>query len=223
MNPHADQTPPATPPGLIAARAAECLILFIAAPYLIACIIRPGLLFPAIWALAAICLVILWRDPSFSISCLWNARSAGRHLPLIFGLAAIGAALLTLILRLYQPDRLLNFPLHRPRLWAIIMVAYPILSVYPQEIAFRAFFFHRYAPLFGRGAAVVAASALAFGWAHVLLWNWWAIAFSAIGGVLFGVTYLRTRSLAASSLEHSLYGCFLFTIGWGQYFYAGGR
>lgn len=48
-------------------------------------------------------------------------------------------------------------------MWALVIVLYPILSVYPQELIFRAFLFHRYAPLFGNGVGLVAASAAAFG------------------------------------------------------------
>ena len=34
-------------------------------------------------------------------------------------------------------------------------------------------------------------------------------------------TYRRTGSLLFSGIEHALYGDFLFTIGWGSFFYEG--
>jgi hypothetical protein len=40
-----------------------------------------------------------------------------------------------------------------------------------------------------------------------------------LGGTLFAFTYHRTRSLLACSVEHALYGCFVFTIGLEQLFY----
>jgi membrane protease YdiL (CAAX protease family) len=112
------------------------------------------------------------------------------------------------------------------------MVLYPIFSVYPQEIAFRGMVHHRYRVVFvrflgtlGPGAvriALVLMSAVVFSWAHVVMLNPWAIGFCLIGGLLFADTYERSRSLAAVSIEHALYGCWMFTAGWGYYFYAGG-
>jgi uncharacterized protein len=54
---------------------------------------------------------------------------------------------------------------------------------------------------------------------HILFHNWIALALTFPGGILFALRYCNTRSLAVSSLEHALYGCFLFTIGLGQFFY----
>jgi membrane protease YdiL (CAAX protease family) len=64
-------------------------------------------------------------------------------------------------------------------------------------------------------------SAIAFSFAHIVFRNPWAILFTFVGGLMFASTYLKTRSNLAASVEHALYGCFVFTIGIGQYFYAG--
>jgi len=42
-----------------------------------------------------------------------------------------------------------------------------------------------------------------------------------MGGVLIAKTYQDTESLIISSIEHALYGTFIFTIGLGKYFYYG--
>jgi hypothetical protein len=42
-----------------------------------------------------------------------------------------------------------------------------------------------------------------------------------IGGWFFAETYARTRSMRLVWLEHALYGCLVFTIGLGDYFYHG--
>lgn len=203
------------------ARAAEFVVMFVAAPAGLAVFMRRGLLFPALWLLFAVCIAVLLVDRTFEWRRLWNVRGVERHLPLLIGLGMVGAGVLVLILWFYDPGRLFELPRRNPRLWAMIMVLYPILSVYPQEVTFRAYFFHRYGPLFGNGARMVFASALAFGWAHLIMRNGWAIGFSTIGGLLFGITYLRTRSVLAACLEHAWYGCVLFTVGWGWYFYSG--
>jgi membrane protease YdiL (CAAX protease family) len=42
-----------------------------------------------------------------------------------------------------------------------------------------------------------------------------------VGGLLFAHTYWKTRSLLVSAIEHALYGCLLYTIGLGRFFYHG--
>ncbi|MBX3404383.1 MAG: CPBP family intramembrane metalloprotease [Phycisphaeraceae bacterium] len=202
-------------------RSLECAALFAVAPTLLSVFMRPGLVFPAIWTLGLLCLLMLVFDPSFDRSRLWNARGAAGGLRRVMLRFLPCAAALTALLWAIEPARLLDLPRRNPMVWAVVMVGYPVLSVYAQEIAFRAFFFHRYAPLFAQRWTLIAAASLAFGYAHIIMNNWWAVVFSAIGGVFFGLTYARTNSLLAACIEHALYGCFLFTIGWGWYFYGG--
>ena len=40
-----------------------------------------------------------------------------------------------------------------------------------------------------------------------------------VGGLLFAYRYTKTGSLLTSCVEHALYGCFLFTVGLGRFFY----
>jgi uncharacterized protein len=108
-------------------------------------------------------------------------------------------------------------------LWAIVMLLYPLLSVYPQELIFRAYFFHRYQALFGAGWTMIAASALAFGFVHIAFGNWISVVLSTIGGFLFALTYHQSGSLFLACLEHAFFGNFIFTIGLGQFFYHGTR
>ena len=100
-------------------------------------------------------------------------------------------------------------------------MVYPILSVYPQELVFRAFLLHRYRPIFGDGALAVAASGIAFAFVHVVYANWLALLLSLPAGILLAVTYRRTRSLAACTLEHAAYGLIALTLGLGRFFFAG--
>lgn len=202
-------------------RAIECVVFFVLAPSVLALVMHPRLVFPAIWALGAIALALLLLDRTFDRASLWSARGLRASLPAILARFALLGPLLAVALLLYEPHRLFSLPRSNPGLWAVIMVGYPVLSVLPQEVAFRAMFMHRYATVFPRPAALVLAGAVAFGYAHIIMHNVWAIGFSAIGGVLFGRTYLRSRSLLAASVEHALYGCWIFTVGWGWYFFGG--
>jgi len=67
------------------------------------------------------------------------------------------------------------------------------------------------------------ASALAFGFVHIIFGNWISVGLSAVGGVLFAITYLQTGSLLAACVEHAIFGDFIFTIGLGEYFFHGSR
>lgn len=199
------------------------MLLFVAVPTALSFLLPPRMLFPAIWLLAIISYLMLRRDPTIDRRQLWNAKPALAALPGMLLRFAGFAALLGGALAYFEPERLFVLPRTKPALWAIIMVGYPVLSVYAQEVAFRALFVHRYASVFRSDLAMVLACAAAFGYAHVIMNNPVAITFCAIGGVLFTRTYLQTRSLLAASIEHAIYGCWLFTVGWGWYFFAGAQ
>ena len=203
-----------------ALRAFECITLFIAAPTILALFLPSRLIIPAIWMLGAISLTLLLLDRTFDRRELVRFPSRGQWKPMLLRFTVCSIAL-ALILALFEPHRLLELPRNRPGLWGIIMVAYPVLSVLPQELAFRSLFHHRYAQLFPTERQLIGASALAFGFAHIIMHNAWAVAFCTVGGIIFGRTYARTRSLPGVCIEHALYGCFIFTIGWGWYFYGG--
>lgn len=102
--------------------------------------------------------------------------------------------------------------------WVMLMLIYPILSVWPQEMIYRRFFIVRYRPTLGDGVWLILVNALVFGWAHVLYEKGWAIFFTLIGGWLFAETNHRTRPLLFVCLEHALYGWWIFSVGLGRYF-----
>jgi membrane protease YdiL (CAAX protease family) len=179
---------------------------------------------PVLWVAAAYCLVVLLRDPAFDRRRLWNAAPLRQQLPQILALFAAGVTVVSILVHQYAPDLFLVLLRTHPRLWAFIMVGYPLFSVYPQGLIYRAFFFHRYRPLLQvapatRSWILIFVSAATFSLMHILFHNWIALALTFPGGILFAVRYCNTRSLCVSSLEHALYGCFLFTIGLGQFFY----
>ena len=113
--------------------------------------------------------------------------------------------------------RLFDLPADRPLLWAAVLLTYP-LSVYPQELVFRTFFFARYSLIFPRQDHMILASALSFGWAHIFYGHRLSMVLAFVGGLFFAATYARTRSLRLVFLEHTLYGSLLFTVGLGSFF-----
>jgi membrane protease YdiL (CAAX protease family) len=101
------------------------------------------------------------------------------------------------------------------------MVIYPLLSVYPQELIYRAFLFHRYTRQLKNEKNIIHLSAIAFSFGHIIYFHPLSIILTLFGGYLFAWTYSRTHSLLAVSFEHALYGCLLYAIGLGRFFYTG--
>jgi uncharacterized protein len=205
------------------ARLAEYLVLFGAIPLLLCLRFCAGLpRLPLLWIAGACALHFLWRDPTFNRRELWNASPLWRHLPQILALFAAGVLIVSALVHVYLPDLYLILPRLHPWFWAFVMVSYPIVSVYPQGLVYRTWILHRYRPVFqpdgASPALLLFASAAAFATTHLLFHNWIAVAATFPGGILFARRQLDSRSLLVSSLEHALYGCFLFTIGLGQFF-----
>ena len=201
--------------------AAEFLLLFVALPLLFAGGVLRLPLLPTLWLIALGCLVTLLLDRRFDRRRLWNASSLRRRVARAALPFLLAAPLLTLLVLAFEPERLFQFVRQRPLVWAIVMVLYPVLSVYPQGIVYRAFIFHRYRELFPSRAARIGASAIAFALVHVVFRNPIAPPLSLVGGVLFAWTYDRTRSSLVATIQHALFGCYVFTVGWGWYFYHG--
>jgi hypothetical protein len=199
----------------------EFLILFVGLPlaYRLSPVPIPAL--PLLWLACAYAAWQLLRDPGFDRARLWNLRPLAAHARIILSVFAVAALAIWLGVHWLAPQLEWNFLRTRPALWAVVMVAYPVLSVYPQALLYRAFFFERYAPLFPAKGALIILSAAAFAFLHIIFRNPLAVSLTFAGGLLFSARYAQTASLATSSFEHALYGCWLFTVGLGQFFYHG--
>lgn len=117
---------------------------------------------------------------------------------------------------LTDKQQLFSVLLNNPKLWLFILFFYSLLSVYPQELLYRTFFFKRYQQLFKREWVFIVFNAALFSLAHIFFENILVIILTFIGGLLFALTYKKTRSTLLVSVEHSLYGCWLFTVGMGN-------
>ena len=203
------------------APALELAILFIAMP--LAYRFSPWRIppLPLLWVVTAYAWLQLLRDVHFARAKLWNLSPLPAHLGSILTIFAVVAAILSLGVWLFAPNLLFGFPRQHPILYVVVMLAYPVLSVYPQALIYRVFFFQRYASLFPGNWTMILASATAFAFLHIVFRNSLAVAFTFAGGLLFAFRYAQTGSLATTAFEHALYGCWLFTLGLGQYFYHG--
>lgn len=180
-----------------------------------------GLIVPIIMMIAFACWMVLKRQTAFDRNSLWNTRDFWRHFRITLLIFLTLGAVVAWLSYLQLPHFFLVFPREYFFHWLFVMAMYPLVSAYPQEVIYRTYFSHRYRRLFKSDRTLVIVSAALFGWAHMFLGNWIAPVFAAVGGLLFGITYLRSGSTLQASLAHGLWGNLLFTLGTGWYFYAG--
>ncbi|MBL4652637.1 MAG: CPBP family intramembrane metalloprotease [Flavobacteriales bacterium] len=143
----------------------------------------------------------------------------------VFSAEAKKSSLISLVLVLvatssytYFADASLLFkvPITKPVLWLGICLFYTLFSAFPQEFIYRVFFYNRYRLLFGTHFVFVLYNSLLFSLAHLMFGNSMVLIITFIGGLLFNYSYSKNQSYLLVSLEHSVYGCWLFTIGMGE-------
>jgi membrane protease YdiL (CAAX protease family) len=112
--------------------------------------------------------------------------------------------------------QLFNVVKSKPLLWVVILFVYSIFSVYPQEIIYRTFFFKRYRSLIRNEYVFIFINALVFSLGHIFFSNFLVMILTFFGGLLFAFTFSKTKSTVLVSIEHAIYGCWLFTVGMGS-------
>ncbi|WP_431157552.1 CPBP family intramembrane glutamic endopeptidase [Winogradskyella poriferorum] len=117
---------------------------------------------------------------------------------------------------LVDPINLFVVILNKPMVWVVILFIYSFFSVYPQELIYRTFFFQRYEAIIKSKKLLVYINAIVFALAHLFFRNTLVIFLTFIGGVIFAYTYTKTESTLLVSIEHAIYGCWLFTVGMGN-------
>lgn len=125
----------------------------------------------------------------------------------------LGTLLIALLSLTLPSEQLFWMPRNRPGIWALLLVAYCLISVVPQELYFRSFWFERYSSLFRTPASLIAANAIAFAFPHVMFENWIAPVLCLAGGVIFSLRFLKTRSLLLTSFEHAAWGMLMLSVG----------
>jgi len=126
------------------------------------------------------------------------------------------AAVTTLYVYLVDPTKLFCVPRTDMKLFVIILGVYTLLSVWPQELIYRTFFFARYGDFFENKKLLIFVNAVIFSLAHLFLQNTLVTVLTFIGGLLFAYTFSKTKSTTLVSIEHALYGNWLFTVGLGE-------
>lgn len=198
----------------------ELFALFILFP-IVLFIIVPTPILPFLWLVCTWCLYILLNDEKFNKKNLLRNEVVNANIKILL-LQFFGISLFIIIFMMFfMPDMFFSLIKENPVLWAAVIVLYPLLSVYPQELVYRAFFFHRYKKIFKNKEHMILINAFLFGFMHIIFHNWIAVILTIGGGYLFAKLYIKTHSLSLLFIAHSLYGCMLFTIGLGEFFYTG--
>lgn len=113
-------------------------------------------------------------------------------------------------------ELLFHVLLSKPKLWLFILFIYSCFSVYPQELLFRAFFFKRYKVLFKNSTVLIFVNAFLFAVAHLLFKNTLVLVLTFFGGLMFAISFNKNQSTLLVSIEHAVYGSWLFTVGMGN-------
>lgn len=165
------------------------------------------------------CWLILLKTPGFHFKKNWNFIKGKKYLPHILIRSLVVGITLFSLTYFFFPHLLFEFPKKRPLLWLLVMILYPLLSAFPQELTFRLFFSLRYKILFPKKIIYLITNAVLFAFLHIIYDNSIALMLSFCGGIFFIRTYEDSDSLFAVSLEHAIYGCLLFSSGLGKFFY----
>lgn len=128
----------------------------------------------------------------------------------------IVAVITVIYVYLIDETKLFCVPKNGPILWITILFVYTFFSVWPQEVIYRTFFFERYRRFFSDSRLLIFVNAVVFCLAHLFFRNVLVTVLTFIGGLLFAYTYYKTKSTILVSIEHALYGNWLFTVGMGE-------
>jgi membrane protease YdiL (CAAX protease family) len=201
----------------------ECAVLFFIMPFTLYWFrhLLAFKLMPVLLLLALGCIIYLISDKTFDRSVLWNTRDFLSHIKQILMAFMCFSIFLGLFTYLVYEDRFFVFPIDKPNAALIFMLMYPLLGALPQEIIFKCFFFHRYRSVFPGPLSLIILNGLSFGLFHLWYANIIAPIFSIFAGMILAYRYLKTKSLLAISIEHSLMGIFLYIVGLGWFFYSG--
>ena len=194
----------------------ELSLLFALLPVALVLPVTPALLLLPALAAVLYCFWLMKKAGKLSKSNLLSipdAVTAGWS-GILIRFAAF-AVFSTFLVWWFLPDKLFYVALQKPMLWLAISLFYAVVSVFPQELIYRHFFYWRYSHLLSENYFLVL-NAVLFSLAHTLFMNNLVFALTLAGGFLFARTYRKTRSVMLTSIEHAIYGLWLYTVGLGE-------
>lgn len=178
-------------------------------------------LIPALIILMAVCGMLLLSDPHFKRFRLTSFGQFSAVKRRLFSFFFLGALFSGMFYGIMNQENWFSLPRNSFNDWLMLLLLYPILSVMPQELIFRTYFFHRYKRIMPSKTVRIIVSASVFALAHIVYANVLAVLLAFLGGLLFSYTYAQSRSTFVCVIEHSLWGLWMFTLGLGNVLDAG--
>ncbi|MTI24155.1 CPBP family intramembrane glutamic endopeptidase [Fulvivirga kasyanovii] len=194
----------------------ELLFLFVAIPLFTKYQLKGFYNLVPLLVVAVILLVTLLKDQSF------HNRQFVRLVPVNWKLLItrflIISAVIYIAIRVFQEELLYYLPQEKPEKYLLAIALYPLWSVIPQEIVYRAWYYHRYSELFPNVKLAVFVNSLLFGFTHIVFDNWIAVSGAFAVSFIFSHTYRKYNSLLTVIIEHFFYGVMIFSLGLGKFF-----
>ena len=192
----------------------EFFFIFLILPSAIFFLDSSIIVFLTLYLVFTLSLVILYFDKSFSFTSL--RKKIDWKFIIIFSLIFLSLSFFYVIL--VDKDLLFIFPKTNFELWLLVILIYPFLSVIPQEIVYRVFFFQRYFPNERSFYFLTLLNMIVFSYGHIVFNNVHAILITAIVSPIFTYAYLK-KSFFTCIVLHALGGQIIFTLGLGKYFF----
>ena len=192
----------------------EFFFIFLILPSAIFFLDSSIIVFLTLYLVFTLSIVILYFDKSFSFTSL--RKKVDWKFIIIFSLIFFSLSFFYVIL--LDKDLLFIFPKNNFELWLLVILIYPFLSVIPQEIVYRVFFFQRYFPNERSFYFLTLLNMIVFSYGHIVFNNVHAILITAIVSPIFTYAYLK-KSFFTCIVLHALGGQIIFTLGLGKYFF----
>ena len=192
----------------------EFFFIFLILPSAIFFLDSSVIVFLTLYLVFTLSLIILYFDKSFSFTSL--RKKVDWKFIIIFSLIFLSLSFFYVIL--VDKDLLFIFPKNNFELWLLVILIYPFLSVIPQEIVYRVFFFQRYFPNERSFYFLTLLNMIVFSYGHIVFNNVHAILITAIVSPIFTYAYLK-KSFFTCIVLHALGGQIIFTLGLGKYFF----
>lgn len=192
----------------------EFFFIFLIIPSTIFFLDSSIIIFLTLYLVSILSLVILYFDKTFLFTSL--KKKIDWTFVIIFSVIFFFLGFFYVLL--VDKNLLFIFPKTNFKLWLIVIFIYPFLSVIPQELVYRVFFFQRYFPNINRFYFPMFLNLVVFAYGHLVFSNMHAIIITAIVSPIFTYAYLK-KSFLTCVILHSLGGQIIFTLGLGKYFF----
>lgn len=194
----------------------ECMILFLTIPLFLALDVSIYLKLGVSLIGLIYCIQITIKEKLIPLKSIYQIPSLKEWRPILIKTVVL-VILSTILMYVLNEEKLFQVVLKKSLLWIVICLFYSLFSVLPQELLYRSFFFKRYESLIKNPSTLIAINAIAFSVAHSLFQNIYISMLTLVGGFVFALTYHKSKSLFLTSVEHAIYGSWLFTLGIGEY------